>query len=175
MLDILPVEVLIIIGEKLHAKDTYNLLLVKKEITNHFGKEFLKKRFYYQKVQKLINNDFSTFKKEIILLDKKDLEKVFFYSLHNINTTWMNNSQGFFNMKYICECMILGCRIDDDAWEALNSTAKHFYVSFYNDLENVIYSLNENDREQIQKNIDNCRKLKSLHTDFIPFKKYSYI
>ena len=171
MLDNLPSEILYQVVHSLDCKDTRNLVLVKREFNEQFGKEFLKTRFHYLAVQKLINRDFPRFKKEIQTLSKEDLEKVFFRSLHKIDTVMMNKEQGFYEMKYICECMILGCRIDDSIWHSLYYSGQHFYEYFHSYIVKAIGSLGHNEREQIQKNIDNCRKLKSLHTNFIPFHR----
>ena len=143
-------------------------------MNDDFSGEF-KRRFHYKTVQKFINKDFPRFKKEIQSISQEGLENVFFHALNNIDTVWMNKACGFYEMKYICECMIQGCRINDisnmNEWSI---QSQHFKGHFYHDLVNAIGSLNENNREQIQKNIDTCRKLKSLHSDFKQFYKYEY-
>ena len=34
------------------------------------------------------------------------------YTLNHIETVWLNKSQGFYNMRYILECMLIGSRVD---------------------------------------------------------------
>ena len=63
--------------------------------------------------------------------------------------------------------MLRGCRIDDEIIDVLNSRGKHFYTFFYGDLLRCM----DKDRESTQKNIDNCKILRSLHTSFISYPK----
>ena len=59
MLDAIPTDVLIHIVNYLDYRGIYNLLFVKQEFHDELGREF-KRRFYYKKVQKLINKDLSS-------------------------------------------------------------------------------------------------------------------
>ena len=171
MLDCFPVEILNQVADNLDCKDTYNLSLVQRELNKQFNTEYLKNRFHYLVFQKLINTDFARFKKNIFTLKREDLNKIFNYSIQNIDTVWMNYEQGFLNMKYILECMIIGCRINDSLLQSLNFTGRYFNKYFYSDIVKAIGSFDHNDREKIQKNIDNTGMLRSLHSNFIPFNK----
>lgn len=164
-------DLLIIFVKNLNYKDIYKLLRVNKYINNSLS-EYFKKRFYYLFVIKLININLEFFKKEILLLKPVCLKKVFIYTLNNIDTVWLNKSQGFYNMKYILECMIIGCRVDKTIQYKFNYTGSHFYQYFYQDLLNCITC---NERIIIQRNIDKTPRLKSLHSNFVPFNKKNYI
>ena len=87
--------------------------------------------------------------------------------MQNIDTVWFNYEQGFHNMKYVYECMLRGCRINNDIRNQLNIRGYHFYDHFYKDLLNCM----DDDRIVTQENINNCKKLFSLHSTFIPYKK----
>lgn len=168
MIDELSQDILKLIGYYLNYKDSSNLLKVNKYINKELS-EHIKNKFYYLSIIKLVNKDLNKFKKEISLLKPICMEKVFLHTLNHIETVWLNKSQGFYNMKYILECMLIGNRVDKSIQYQFNSTGSHFYQHFYQDLLNCITST---DRIIIQKNIDNCPKLKSLHYNFIPFQKY---
>ena len=152
----------------LNYKDISNLLKVNKYINNSLS-EYFKNKFYYLFVIKLVNKDLEIFKKEILLLKPLCLKKVFIYTLNNIKTVWLNDRQGFYNMKYILECMIIGCRVDKTIQYQFNYTGSHFHQHFYQDLLNCLTS---NERIIIQRNIDNTSRLKSLHSNFVPYNKY---
>lgn len=167
MIDELSYDILKIIINCLNYKDNINLLKVNKYINSEFT-EYIKIKFYYLFIIKLVNKDLNKFKKEIILLKPICMKKVFIYCLNNISTVWLNQTQGFYNMRYIFECMLIGCRVDKTIQYQFNYTGSHFYQYFYLDLLNCI---NSNDKIIIQKNIDNCPNLKSLHSNFRSIKK----
>ena len=167
MLNILSYDLLIIFVKDLNYKHFSNLLKVNKYINKSLSNHF-KSRFYYLFVIKLVNKDLEVFKKEILLLKPLCLKKVFIHTLNNIQTVWLNKTQGFYNMKYILECMLIGCRVDKTIQYQFNYTGSHFYQYFYKDLLNCITC---NERIIIQRNIDNTPNLKSLHYNFITFNK----
>jgi len=169
MIDKFPLEIIYLIIDYLSYKDFYNILFISKYINCNFSSYF-KDKYHYLLVIKLVNNDLYKFRKCITILDSNKLEKVFIYTLNNINTVWLNKTQGFSNMKYILECMIIGCRINEYIKENMNTKGYHFYEHFYYDILNAVKFYNRN---SIQENINNCRKLKSLHSNFIPFVKKS--
>jgi len=170
MIQDLPIEIQSLIIDHLECGDTYHLLLTERGLNDEF-KDELKKRYYYRILQKLVNKDYTAFKNEIQGFGQDDLEKVFFYSLNHIDTVWFNEACGFYNMNYILECMFHGCRITEVS--KLQSKAKHFYKYFYHAILDIIV---EGDRSKTQQKIDNIGMLKSLHTNFKPYKKKkSYI
>lgn len=167
MIDEFSYDLLIIFVKNLNYKHFSNLLKVNKYINKSLSKHF-KNRFYHLFVIKLVNKDLEVFKKEILLLKPLSLKKVFIHTLNNIKTIWLNKTQGFYNMKYILECMIIGCRVDKTIQYQFNYTGSHFHQYFYKDLLNCITC---NERIIIQRNIDKTPILKSLHSNFIPFNK----
>ncbi len=168
MIDELSYDILKLFTNHLNYKDCSNLLKVNKYINKELSED-IKNKFYYLSVIKLVNKDLNKFKKEISVLKTICMKKVFLHTLNNIETVWLNKSQGFYNMKYILECMLIGCRVDKYIQYKFNYTGSHFYQHFYKDLLNCITST---DRLLIHKNIDNCPILRSLHYNFIPFQKY---
>lgn len=173
MLNDIPIELLPLIIDKLQFNDKYNLLLTNKKFNNEFGKDKFKKKYQYLLVKRLLNNDLHKFKKEIINLSEKERHEIFLKSIHNIRTIWLNEQQGFYDMKYILECMIYGSRITD-LNELTNHTSNHFNNHFYNSIVECIGFLTIKDREKIQKNIDDTPVLKGLHSNFMPIKKIFY-
>ena len=173
MLKQLPNDVLEIIINNLEIKDRYSFILTNKTNNDNFGKEKFKKKFQYLLVKRLLNNDLYKFKNEIINLSEKERNKIFLESIHNIRTIWLNEQQGFYDMKYILECMMYGSRITD-LNEITNHTSNHFNNHFYNYIVECIGFLTIKDREKIQKNIDNTPVLKGLHSNFKPIKKIFY-
>ena len=173
MLNKLPNDILEIVINKLEIKDRYSFILTNKTNNHNFGKEKLKKKFQYLLVKRLLNNDLYKFKNEIINLSEKERNQIFLESIHNIRTIWLNEQQGFYDMKYILECMMYGSRITD-LNEITNHTSNHFNNHFYNYIVECIGALTIKDREKIQKNIDNTPVLKGLHSNFKPIKKIFY-
>lgn len=173
MLNQLPNDVLEIVINNLKIKDRYSFILTNKTNNDNFGKEKFKKKFQYLLVKRLLNNDLYKFKNEIINLSEKERNKIFLESIHNIRTIWLNEQQGFYDMKYILECMVYGSRITD-LNEITNHTSKHFNNHFYNYIVECIGFLTIKDREKIQKNIDDTPVLKGLHSNFKPIKKIFY-
>jgi hypothetical protein len=170
MIQNLPIEIQSLIIDHLECEDTYRLLHTSRELNDEFGKDEFKKRYHYHYriLQKLVNKDFLGFMNKIrVVSTKSDLDKIFIYSLNHIGTVWLNKEQGFYCMNYILECMIMGCRITEISI-LQNHTAKHFFENFYdNILENII----EGDKIGTQEKIDNSRMLRSLHSNFKPYKK----
>ena len=167
MLNKLPNDILEIVINNLEIKDRYSFILTNKTNNYNFGKEKFKKKFQYLVVKRLLNNDLYKFKNEIINLSEKERNKIFLESIHNIRTIWLNEQQGFYDMKYILECMINGSRIID-LNQLTNHTSNHFNKYFYNSIVDCIGFLTIEDREKIQKNIDYKPVLKGLHSNFIP-------
>lgn len=167
MITSLPIDILPFIINNLHFKDIYNLFYVSKDIQKMYSSEF-KGKYYHNYLIKLVNNNYEKFKNELHYV-KDGLNELFIYSLQNIDTVWFNYEQGFHNMKYVYECMLRGCRINNDIRKQLNIRGYHFYDHFYKDLLNCM----DDDRIVTQENIDNCKKLFSLHSTFRPYiKKY---
>ena len=167
-IDDLPIDVLPFIINNLHYKDIYNLFYVSKDINEMYGSSF-KEKYYHNYLIKLINNNYEKFKDELHYV-KDGLNELFIHSLQNIETVWLNNEQGFHNMKYIYECMLRGCRINDDILNQLTITGYHFYDHFYIDLLDLLDCMDD-DRFVTQENINNCGKLRSLHSTFRPYPK----
>jgi len=167
MLDLLPNELLTIIIENLNYRDLYKFIYINSNINDNFS-QYFKDKYYHVLVIKLVNNDFHTFCNKLVLLNNYQLEKVFIHTLNNIETLWLNKCQGFYNMKYILECMILGIKIDKNIISNMNARGLHFKNHFYSELLKVVEL---EDRKSIQNKIDNIPKLKSLHSTFIPYKK----
>ena len=172
MIDDFPIEILNMIIKQLDYKSLYNLVLTNNEFKKLYS-EYLKENFFYLFPIKYINNDLSIFRENIILLNETDRNKVLMHAINNIDTVWLNKEQGFYNMKYILECMLIGCEITIFMEEEMNYSARHFYDIFYMDLLNCLKKNNQiQNRENVQKKINNVGILRSLHSNFIPFKKY---
>ena len=135
----LPKELILEILSKIdYWKDNKSLIETAPYFRKRIGGEIFKERFlpYFFK-NKFINNNYVKFKKYINLLNKKELHNIFLLSLSNIKTVWMNEVCGFYDMRYIFECMYNGCRIKDKDIRYINKVkgnATHFYLCFYNDL-----------------------------------------
>ena len=84
---------------------------------------------------------------------EKERHEIFLASIHNIRTIWLNEQQGFYDMKYILECMVHGSRIINNN-ELTNHTSNHFNKHFYDSIVDCIGFLTTEDREKIQKNIN---------------------
>jgi hypothetical protein len=173
MLDYIPIEILPLIIGKLQYSGVYNLLLTNKKFNYEFGKDKFKKKYQYLLVKRLVNCDLHKFKKEIINVSEKERHEIFLASIHNIRTIWLNEQQGFYDMKYILECMVHGSRIININ-ELTNHTSNHFNKHFYDSIVDCIGFLTTEDREKIQKNIDYKPVLRSLHSNFRPIKKIFY-
>jgi hypothetical protein len=168
MIQNLPIEIQYLIIDHLECEDTYRLLLTSRELNDEFGKDEFKKRYHYRILQKLVNKDYLGFRNKIqVVSTKSDLDKIFIYSLNHIETVWLNKEQGFYCMNYILECMIMGCRITELSI-LQNHTAKHFFEFFY---DNILDTIIEGDRIGTQEKIDNSRMLRSLYSNFKPYKK----
>jgi len=166
MLNDIPIEIYKIIINYLDIKDIYSLLYISNDINEEYGKDKFKGEYYHKYLIKFINRDYDKFKNELYYV-KNGLNELFIYSLLHIESVWLNYQQGFHNMNYIYECMLRGCRINDEIIDILNIRGKHFYTFFYGDLLRCM----DKDRESTQKNIDNCKILRSLHTSFISYPK----
>ena len=167
MLDLLPTDLILIIIENLNYRDLYKFINTNSNINNNFS-QYFKDKYYHILLMKLVNNDLHTFCNKLVLLNNEQLEKVFIHTLNNIETVWLNKCQGFYDMKYILECMVLGSKLNYKIEIYLNNNARHFKNHFYDKLLEVVEC---KDRKSIQNKIDNIPKLKSLHSTFIPFKK----
>ena len=114
---ILPYDVLSLIIDHLGCIDTYHLLLTNQSFNDDFGKDKFKKKFHYLAVKNLINRDLNKFQREISNVNDSERDKIFIHTLHDIRTVWMNQVQGFYNMKYIFECMINSkCSCSHSQW-----------------------------------------------------------
>ena len=169
-MDIIPYDVLSLVVDNLGCIDRYNLLLTNQSFNENFGKDKFKTKFHYLVVKNLVNKDLDKFKKEIQNVNDNERNEIFIYAIHNIRTVWLNQEQGFYNMKYIFECMINGSRINDIN-SLTNHNSNHFYKFFYNPIIDCIGLLGVEDREEIQKNIDCSDMLRSLHSNFKPVQK----
>ena len=167
MFDLLPTDLILIIIENLNYRDLYKFINTNSYINNNCS-QYFKDKYYHIFVMKLVNNDLHTFCKKLVLLNNEQLEKVFIYTLNNIETLWLNKCRGFYDMKYILECMILGSKLNYKIEIHLNNKAQHFVYYFYDELLEVVRHKN---RKSIQNKIDNIPKFKNLHSTFIPFKK----
>jgi hypothetical protein len=170
MLDLLPTDLISIIIENLNYRDLYKFINTNCYINKHFS-QYFKDKYYHIFVIKLVNNNLHTFRNKLVLLNSEQLNKVFIHTLNNIETVWLNNCQGFHNMKYILECMILGTTIDKNIISNMNARGLHFKKCFYDVLLKVVEL---EDRKSIQNKINNIPRLKSLHSTFIPYKKNLY-
>ena len=170
MLNDIPFEILELIINSLNCNDTYHILLTNNYLNDSFGKEKFKKKFNYFIVNKLVNLNFFKFKNQFKDLNDNDRDKIFINCIHNIKTIWLNQEQGFYDMKYILECIINGSRIYNKN-KLINHTSKHFYKHFYFPIIECIEDIYPTDRNKIQENIDQHTILKSLHSDFIPVQK----
>lgn len=167
MLFNLPIEILNLIIDLLNYKDIYNLLLINSYFNNKYGKDKFKEKYISNiHLEKYLNKDYNKFKNLIQYVNEDKLEEIFLLSLHDIKTVWINFMCGIYDMKYIFECMYYGCRINDT--KKLQGQALHFYRFFYN---HILRAIVEGDREKTQININNCKMVRSLHTDFKPFNK----
>ena len=169
-MDILSHDVLSLIVDHLGCSDTYHLLLTNHSFNNDFGKDKFKKKFHFLLVKSLVNQNFNKFQKEISNINDSERDEIFIHTLHDIRTVWLNQEQGFYNMKYIFECMINGSRINDRS-RLTNHNSTHFYEFFYQPIVDCIGSLNEEDRKEIQEKIDLSGILRSLNSDFKPVDK----
>tara|TARA_B100001123_G_C15197431_1_gene981908 strand:+ start:543 stop:1058 length:516 start_codon:yes stop_codon:yes gene_type:complete len=163
----LPYEIIELIMTDLSCGFYYNFIRTTKKIYLKFGKEKFKKKFMnFVLVKKYLNNDYNKFKYYIQHLNEDELNKILILSVNNIETVWLNETCGFYNLKYIFECIYNGGNINDI--NNLNHTGKHFYRFFYN---NILINIVKDNREETQKNVDNCVVLKNLHTQFRPYIK----
>lgn len=163
----LPVDIQKLVINNLECKDVYYLLLTNSIFNNEFGKKKFKEK--YRNIiflKKYLNKNYDKFKYLIKYVEKKDLDMIFILALNNIQTVWSDQVCGFFDMKYIFECIFHGCHINNI--DLLKRNGLHFYKYFYDD---IVKTIVEDDREKTQYNIDNCKKLKALHSNFIPFNK----
>jgi len=171
MMDILPYDVLSLVVDNLGCIDTYNLSLTNSSFNDNFGKDKLRNKYHYLVVKKLVNRDFDKFQKEIPNVNDNERDEIFIHTLHDIRTVWMSQEQGFYNMKYIFECMINGSRINDVNC-LTNHNSNHFYEFFYHPIVDCIGYLGVEDREEIQENIDRSGMLRSLYSNFRSVNKY---
>lgn len=173
----LPKELISEILSNINNYKDYKNLIETSQIFNKLigGKIFRDKYLYDIILNKFFNKNYNKFKYYLHLLNKKELNNIFLLTLSDIKTVWLNHTQGFGDMRYIFECLYLGCNIENCNIENYNienfnsSSASHFLIHFYNDLLRCIVY---NDRNLTIENINNCRKLKSLHSNFKPYDKY---
>ena len=167
----LPDELIIKITNNLDYYDLKEFLQVNKHL-NDLLKEFFNKKFFYIFVQSFVNKDIVKFRRNLIKLNDNDLEKVFFYTFQNIEIVWLNKQQGFSNLKYIYECILLDCRVNTKMKINMNDRARHVYEMFYNRLIKLVNDNKPIDRLKLQQKINDIPFFRTLHTNFIPFKKY---
>jgi len=169
-MDILPNDILSLVVDILGAIDTYNLILTNSSFNDEFGKDKIKRKFYYLTIKNLVNRDFDKFQVKIKDVEDDDRNEIFIHTLHDIRTVWMSQEAGFYNMKYIFECMINGSRINN-VNRLTNHTSNHFYKFFYHPIVNCIGDLGVKDREEIQDNVDRSGMLRSLYSNFVEYEK----
>ena len=167
----LPDEIIMNIAYNLDYYDLKEFLQVNKHL-NELLKEFFNDKFFYIYVQSFVNKDIVKFRRNLIKLNDNDLEKVFFYTFQNIEIVWLNKEQGFSNLKYIYECIVLDCRVNTKMKINMNDRARHVYEMFYRDLIKLVNDNKPIDRLKLQQKINNIPFFRTLHTNFIPFKKY---
>lgn len=167
----LPDEIIMNIAKNLDYYDLKEFLQVNKHL-NGLLKEFFNDKFFYIYVQSFVNKDIVKFRRNLIKLNDNDLEKVFFYTFQNIEIVWLNKTQGFSNLKYIYECILLDCRVNTKMKINMNDRARHVYEMFYRDLIKLVNDNKPIDRFKLQQKINNIPFFRTLHTNFIPFKKY---
>ena len=167
----LPDEIIMNIAYNLDYYDLKEFLQVNKHL-NGLLKEFFNNKFFYIYVQSFVNKDIVKFRRNLVKLNENDLEKVFFYTFQNIEIVWFNKQQGFSNLKYIYECILLDCRVNTKMKINMNDRARHVYEMFYRDLIKLVNDNKPIDRFKLQQKINNIPFFRTLHTNFIPFKKY---
>jgi hypothetical protein len=154
--------------------DSYiNLIKTCKSI-NESKSNVIKEKFVTIQLQKYINTNYVKFNKLISLISKSNLDEVFKLCLFKIETIWENQQNGRYDLRFIFECLYNGCKIKNksDYFECNNLNYIkycHFYNHFYQDIVNCIV---ENNKVLTLKKINNCPKLKSLHSDYKPCNKY---
>ena len=167
----LPDEIIMNIVNNLDYYDLKEFLQVNKHL-NGLMKEFFNDKFFYIYVQSFVNKDIVKFRRNLIKLNDNDLEKVFFYTFQNIEIVWLNKTQGFSNLKYIYECILLDCRVNTKMKINMNDRARHVYEMFYRELIKIVNENKPIDRFKLQQKINNISFFRTLHTNFISFKKY---
>jgi len=167
----LPDEIIMNIANNLDYYDLKEFLQLNKHL-NGLLKEFFNDKFFYIYVQSFVNKDIVKFRRNLIKLNDNDLEKVFFYTFQNIEIVWLNKEQGFSNLKYIYECILLDCKVNTTMKINMNDRARHVYEMFYKDLIKLVNDNKPIDRFKLQQKINNIPFFRTLHTNFIPFKKY---
>jgi len=167
----LPDEIIMNIANNIDYYDLKEFLQVNKHL-NDLLKEFFNEKFFYINVQSFVNKDIVKFRINLTKLNINDLEKVFFYSLQNIEIVWVNYQNGFSDLKYIYECILLECEVNTTMKINMNDRARNFYEMFYRDLIKLVNDNKPIDRFKLQQKINNIPFFRTLHTDFIPFKKY---
>ena len=167
----LPDEIIMNIANNLDYYDLKEFLQVNKHL-NGLLKEFFNDKFFYIYVQSFVNKDIVKFRRNLIKLNDNDLEKVFFYTFQNIEIVWLNYQNGFSDLKYIYECILLDCRVNTKMKINMNDRARHVYEMFYRDLIKLVNDNKPIDRFKLQQKINNISFFRTLHTNFIPFKKY---
>lgn len=167
----LPDEIIMNIAYNLDYYDLKEFLQVNKHL-NGLLKEFFNDKFFYIYVQSFVNKDIVKFRRNLIKLNENDLEKVFFYTFQNIEIVWLNYQNGFSDLKYIYECILLDCRVNTRMKINMNDRARHTYEMFYRDLIKLVNDNKPIDRLKLQQKINNIPFFRTLHTNFIPFKKY---
>ena len=98
------------------------------------------------------------------------LNNLLIKAIEKILTVWGNRSCGFYDMRFIFELMYKSCIIEQNI-NNLNSTAKHFYRFFYNNIKNCIVY---NDRQTTLINIEKSSNLTSLKKKFNYYKHDDY-
>lgn len=171
MIHNLPDEIIMNIAYNLDYYDLKEFLKVNKHL-NDLLKEFFNDKCFYIYVQSFVNKDIVKFRQNLVKLNDNDLEKVFFYTFQNIEIVWLNYQNGFSDLKYIYECILLDCRVNTSMKIIMNDRARHVYEMFYRDLIRLVDDNKPIDRLKLQKKLNDIPFFRTLHTNFIPFKKY---
>lgn len=167
---LLPYEVILVIFDFTHPfvglfvnKYLYTLTLIPSDTRQHYAGRKLHSSVEQQRYRQFLN---CIQKAPFSYLA---IESLLYQTIHTLPTVWTNSYQcGYYDLRYIFEIMyyISHTNIDIDECRVKQSNP-HFFNYFYNTLQR---QLTTNRKETIY-NINNSRRLRSLHHGFEGYDK----
>lgn len=165
MFNVINIDIILLIFNKLYYKDKFNFIKINKYIYNICDINQYKV-FYY------LNNNYELFYKYIdnYYLNQIEVCELLYKSIKNINHVYKYNRFTFYDMRFLFEILFkYEYRLSNDVVYSLNL---HFYINFYKHLLNCICY---NNRSYTKKNINNNKFLISLHKNTKLYNKHSSI
>ena len=159
-------ELIFLMIDPSRTLDRLNLIKTNRHLYNKYYKEY-SNTVAKMKIYKTLNNNYLAFYRFLNTFSYSDEYKraLFTSALRDTPIVWYNRTCGINDLRYIFELMYNGAYVDIKTMLSIN---EHLVSKMYGKIQNSIYP---GDRQKTKAALDKNDHLKSLHSNFIPFRK----